>query len=539
MAFAQIKADNSKHKEQIVLPSFLSLQDFCDICFDRKSVLISPETWQEVEQSYQCMETCIADKRIVYGITTGFGPLANRIVSANDIEDLQRNLIYHLATGLGAPLSWEAARALMLDRLVSITRGWSGASVKLIELIIACLNKGLAPYIPEKGTVGASGDLTPCAHMALALMGEGYFITPDGTQLPARQTLENFELEPFSLDGRDGLTLVNGTSCMSGIAALNHSHALKALEWSLKLSVCHAELMRGHGEAWHPAFAEVRPHLGQSKITRKLNDLLSSSSLINSKRLADHFVEDLVSNDQHIAELDLPPQDPYTIRCVPQILGAIDDMLAFHERVVETEINASTDNPIFEQDRPFALHGGNFYGQHIAFASDSLKIAMIKLAALAERQIARITDEKLNKGLPAFLQPNGTGLHSGFMGAQVTATALLAELRTQAVPASIQSIPTNGNNQDVVSMGTIAARATRDVLEDVFRILAIQALVVAQGIDLLLSNKLEKSTSYKLTDFSETALFVREFVRSESAFVEHDRPLSDDIERVTECIMAK
>lgn len=537
--------DNNENVSKVSLGIFFSLEEFCQVCSGERWIELAPDVWHNVKQSHQRMQTCINENRIVYGITTGFGPLANRIIDNKHIQDLQKNLIYHLASGVGELMSWEAGRAVMLDRLVSITRGWSGASVELVNLLVDCLNLGIAPAIPEKGTVGASGDLTPSAHMALALMGEGAFLTQDGHQHPSGQLLELLDLKPFSLSDRDGLALVNGTSAMTGIAALTQRYAQRAIDWSVKLSVCHAELLDGFSEAWHPAFAEARPHLGQSAITAKLNTLILSSSLIQTQRLSQQFLGHYNNNsDQEyknetttcdeIYEAPLPPQDPYTIRCAPQVLGAIQDMLDFHERLVETEMNSTTDNPLFETQAPYALHGGNFYGQHVAFASDSLKMALIKLAVFSERQIARLTDEKMNKGLPAFLQPNSTGLHSGFMGAQVTASALVAELRTQAVPASIQSIPTNGNNQDVVSMGTIAARSTHSILQDVFRVLAIQALAVSQAIDLLIKGAAPNRRQYQLDEFSTTAQDLHMWVRTFADFLDNDRPLSKDIESLAQ-----
>ena len=254
-----------------------------------------------------------------------------------------------------------------------------------------------------------------------------------------------------------------------------------------------------------------------------MNQILRGAFSSDSQRLdASRIASKMVSDGDAIIQQQRSSQDAYTIRCAPQVLGAVWDMLDIHNKIVETELNAASDNPIFASDDPFALHGGNFYGQHVAFASDALFNAVAKIAILSERQIARITDEKLNEGLPAFLQPNSPGLQSGFMGAQVTASALLAEIRTLAIPASIQSISTNGANQDVVSMGTIAARKVSRALDDVFRILAIQLLCVAQAVDI----RSEDGGG----QFSPTTNTVLEFARQHSKRLEDDRPLSDDIE---------
>jgi tyrosine ammonia-lyase len=404
-----------------------------------------------------------------------------------------------------------------MSRLLSICAGHSGASPALVALMIRSLDLGLAPWVPEKGTVGASGDLTPSAHMALALMGEGAFIGPDGARLPAAGVLADAATEPYTLDRRDGLALVNGTSCMTGIAALTGVDAQTALDTALRLSVAHAEALGGRTEAWHPAFGAVRPHPGQIAVLESLGATAANAPRLDRHRAAERR---LAAGDGH-RRLAATPQDPYTIRCVPQVLGAVADVIAFHRGIVEIELNAATDNPIFLDDEPSALHGGNFYGQHVAFASDALSTALVKMAVLAERQVARITDETMNKGLPAFLQGDRTGLQSGFMGAQVTASALVAEMRAAAHPASIQSIPTNGNNQDIVSMGTIAARKAAAIVPDLFRIQSIQALVLAQAVDLI-----------GPSEFSPATRAIHAAVREQSERLTVDRPLSDDIEQL-------
>ena len=496
----------------------VSLAAFADVVRGKQKIRVLPEAFARLAVSSARLQQCIDGRRVVYGVTTGFGPLADREVPPESIEALQRNLIYHLATGVGAPLRWEESRALLFARLMSILQGWSGASAPVVTLMVDVLNGDLAPYVPEKGTVGASGDLTPSAHMALALMGEGAFVSKTGAKEPAQAVLQAKGLEPYRLTLRDGLAMVNGVSAMAGIAAVNADGASRALQWSLALTVGHAEAMNGRSEAWHPAFGEARPHPGQVKAHQKLALFSSGSQRLDASRIASKTVSD----GDAIIQQARSSQDAYSIRCAPQVLGAVWDMLDVHDRIVETEINAASDNPIFSADEPFAIHGGNFYGQHVAFASDALFNAVAKIAILSERQIARITDETLNEGLPAFLQPIKPGLQSGFMGAQVTASALLAEIRTLAIPASIQSISTNGANQDVVSMGTIAARKVRNALDDVFRILAIQLLCVAQAVDIRSEDGGGR--------FCETTSAITAFARKYSARLEQDRPLSDDIE---------
>jgi tyrosine ammonia-lyase len=351
-------------------------------------------------------------------------------------------------------------------------------------------------------------------------MGEGHFITAGGQTIPAQPALAQHGIAPYRFGHRDALALVNGTSCMTALAALNAADAERALAWSVALSAAHGELLHGRTEAWDLRLANLRGHPGQQRVTRRLLALVADSAGFEKGMTADVRLPDAVAG----MELPTTPQDPYTIRCVPQVLGAVCDVLAEHRRVVEIELAAVTDNPVLVDESPYALHGGNFFGQHVGFASDSLAAAVIQQAVLAERQIARVVDIRQNGGLfPAFLQPDRIGLQSGFMGAQVTASALVAELRTQALPASIQSIPTNGNNQDIVSMGTISARKTRGVILDVFRVLAIQCLCVAQAADL--SMRRGHPVNGNLAK-------IRSFARSLSDFLASDRPLSFDIDRI-------
>jgi tyrosine ammonia-lyase len=504
----------------IVVDRDLSLVGFDALCRGEAALAIAPEAAPRLAAARARLDACIARNAVVYGVTTGFGPLANREISAAHVVELQRNLIYHLATGVGDAYAWAEARAVLLARLLSTLQGWSGASDGMVALMVAVINSDLAPYIPEKGTVGASGDLTPCAHMALALMGEGEFLTRAGQRLPATLALAHLGFAPLPLTARDGLALVNGTSAMTGVAALTAARAARAIAWAVALTGLHAEVMRGHMEAWRPAFGEARPHPGQREAIQRLNARVAGSRWTEDTLAATHAADASGAIITHA----LPPQDPYSIRCAPQILGAVLDVLAFHDQIVAQELNSATDNPIFAEEEPHALHGGNFYGQHVAFASDALAPALVKLAVLAERQIARVTDEKLSLGLPAFLQPRRTGLQSGFMGAQVTASALLAELRTHLIPASVQSISTNGANQDVVSMGTIAARKTRSLFADLNRILAIQALALAQAAELR-AIELGEGLSP-----AGAALVMQ--VRAVSGPVIDDRPLSPDIERM-------
>ena len=374
--------------------------------------------------------------------------------------------------------------------------------------------------IPSKGTVGASGDLTPLAHMVLCFQGRGDFLASDGQRISGMAALQTLTLPVLDLSHRDGLALVNGTSAMTGVAVLNAVAIERSLQWAVALTAGLAETQSGRLEAWHPAFGSLRPHTGQISAAAALCSRVHGSGRVIDTHLAARRLTGLDPTTEQIAG-----QDAYTLRCAPQVIGAVWDTALWHAKTVATELQSATDNPIFPEtadEEVLVLHGGNFMGQHIGLASDALANAIVVLAGLAERQIARLTDESLNRGLPAFLHRGPSGLNSGLMGAQVTATALLAEMRSIGA-VSTQSISTNGANQDVVSMGTIAARHVSDKLKMLTQIQAVLAMAVAQAIDIL-----------NLTDperlFSPCSLALCAQVRSISPEIMQDRPLGEEIE---------
>ncbi len=475
----------------------LSLSEFYEVCAGDRTVELSPAARPALDASRRLLERVIRERRRVYGVTTGFGPLAGQFLDPCETESLQENLLYHLASGVGPLLSRTHTRGLMLARAASMVQGRSGVRPASLELLLTALNDGYTPEVPAIGTVGASGDLTPLAHMTLGLIAD----------------------RGLRLEGKEGLAFVNGTSAMTGIAALNGELARRAALVALRLSVLYAELMEGRLEAWQPAFGAARPHRGQKEAHRLLAKFAEGSGRLQPSTKMPPVLPERMSGNP-------APQDPYTIRCVPQIYGAILDVVRFHNDTVETELNSVTDNPLFfAADDPaddMVLHGGNFYGQHVAFASDALAAAVVKIAIHSERKVARLVDPAMNGGrFPAMLQPNRLGLQSGFMGAQVTSSALLAEMRTQAIPASIQSVPTNGNNQDVNPMGTIAARRTATLVDRLYEVLAIEALALAQAFDLAGGQ-----------EFGASSRSLVEWIRAESAHVDNDRPLAPDITRL-------
>ncbi|MEM9878222.1 MAG: aromatic amino acid ammonia-lyase, partial [Pseudomonadota bacterium] len=490
----------------------------------RSTVHLTDAAHLAMAQSEAFLNDLIAQGRCIYGVTTGYGPLANNHIDPRCSDTLQRNLVYHLASGVGAPLPWLQARSIVFARLSALSQGHSAVSRQVTDILAASLNAGLAPVIPEKGTVGASGDLTPLAHVALALMGEGGWLDAGGP-VENSAAFKRIGFTPLCLGPKEGLALVNGTSAMTGIAALNGVLARQAIVLTSVLSLMNAEMFSGHRAAWHPNVGAVRGQPGQQRMHQLLWSLSESSNMLQPFAP----LPGQIGGEGAVRHGQIIPQDPYSIRCVTQLIGASLDVLETHDAIIARELAAVTDNPLVFAEQEVLLHAGNFFGQHTAFASDALANAVIMLGVLLERQIARITDVKQSEGLPAFLQGNQTGLNSGFMGAQVTASALVAEIRTQAIPASVQSIPTNANNQDVVTMGTIAARKTSAILADAYRIIAIQALCMAQAYDLRINE-------CDCEDFSQTTRALHAYIRQHAAFLDVDRPLSSEIEGLAQAM---
>ncbi|MEM9428751.1 MAG: aromatic amino acid ammonia-lyase [Pseudomonadota bacterium] len=486
----------------------LNIEDAAIVAEGQRVIAISASVHASIAAAHERMLKCINDGRHIYGVTTGFGPLADRSIAAKDLARLQANLVHHLASGVEPMFDWATARSILVARLVSISKGVSGASPEAVDALLSVLSSGLAPLVPSRGTVGASGDLTPLAHVALSLQGKAGFLTESGKPLPAEEAFSWMGRAPITLVARDGLALVNGTSAMTGVAVLNADRAARIAAWAIALTAALGEVLAVRTEAWDVAFAEVRPHPGQLRVTRALNDAVRTGRRADTRRLAVDGMSGRVRS----------PQDAYTLRCAPQVIGAALDALDWHRLVVTRELNSASDNPIFPEALVPALHGGNFMGSHIALASDTCSAAVLSLASLGERQIARVTDERLNEGLPAFLSGGPPGLTSGLMGAQVTATALLAEMRTRAVPASSQSISTNGANQDVVSMGTTAARQTAQHLSDFALILAILSLAVSQAMHITGEE-----------EYSDQAKSIAEAVRRHAPPLQEDRPLAAEI----------
>ena len=401
----------------------------------------------------------------VYGVNTGFGFLADVRISAAQVRELQRNLIRSHAGGVGEPLPDAVVRGMLLLRAEVLACGHSGVRGEIAELLLEMLNRGVHPIVPRKGSVGASGDLAPLAHLALVVMGEGEARLADGRRLPGADALRAVGLQPIELEAKEGISLVNGTQCMTSIGALALLDAESASRLADVIGALSLEALKGTPRAFDPRIHAARPHAGQARSARNLCRLLAGSAIVESHHGCGKV------------------QDPYSLRCMPQVHGASRDALAYARDVLEIEARSATDNPLVFADEDELVSGGNFHGQPVALALDFAGIAAAELANISERRIEQLVNPHLSSGLPPFLAPD-SGLHSGFMIAQVTAAALVSENKILAHPASVDSIPSSAGREDHVSMGVHAADKLRTIVDNVRYVLAIELLCAAQGVDL-------------------------------------------------------
>jgi tyrosine ammonia-lyase len=454
-----------KNVNKMTKPQTLDVSVIEQIALGRRGFEMGSDMLDRAAAASMALDKIIDAGKPIYGITSGFGPLVGE-PPASESDAHQRSLLHHLATGVGPFFSPVQTRAAMVARLQTLLQGYSGVSLRVIDLLKRMLDEGITPLVPQIGTVGASGDLTPLAHVALAMVGEGEVLL--GRQrMAADAALTERRLAPLKLERRDALALVNGCSFSTAIAALNGAKAKRLLRWSVLTGAAYMQVLRAFEEPLSPLLSAVRPHLGQITIRDELSRLMRDNKLTR-KESSDHE----------------PPHQAYTLRCQPQLFGAILDTFEHHDAHVETELNSVSDNPILDVLAPAAIHGGNFFGQHVAFASDYMRIAIVQLGAWHERVVARLVDPALHQreDLPAQLR--GEATQSGLMGAQVTATAILAELKSKVLAASVQGCSTNANNQDIVPMATLSARMNSDCLELLAALQAVSAIAVAQAIDL-------------------------------------------------------
>ena len=484
----------------------LTSDDFYDVVIAGRQARLSPSARDRMITSYRVIQRVLARNEPVYGVNTGVGKLADQLICADDIAQLQVNLVRSHAAGVGDPLTREETRGMLLLRANVLARGHSGARPALAEHLLILLNRDILPIIPARGSVGASGDLAPLAHLALILIGEGHAMVGT-TRVSGDKALAQAGLKPLRLEAKEGLSLLNGTQAMLSLGLLCLKQCDLLVDTADVAGALSLEALKGTPVAFDPRLHRLRPYPGQATVAANLRSMVAGSEI-------------------RVSHLYCPKvQDAYSLRCMPQVHGAVRDALAYVRGTLLVEMNSVTDNPIVFPARGDVVSGGNFHGQPLALALDHLAIAMTELASICERRIERLTNPEYGE-LPPFLSPH-PGLNSGFMLAQVTAAALASENKVLAHPASVDSIPTSGNQEDHVSMGMGAALKLKQVLMNVERILAIELLCGAQGVDL--HRPLHPGIRNR-----EVVTLLRKIV----PFLEQDRALTLDIEQIRRLVSA-
>jgi histidine ammonia-lyase len=485
----------------------LTLEEVWAVAVDGAKAELAEEGRQKLQAARELVErvTESGGGEHTYGINTGFGRFVSKTIPAELAQELQLRLLRSHACGVGEPYPPEIVRAAMLLRANTLAKGYSGARVETVDLLLACLNRGVTPVVPRRGSVGASGDLAPLAHLALPLVGEGAAAL-DGEELAGAEALARAGLEPVELQAKEGLSLINGTQFMAAAGALalvRGRRLAQAADIACALSL---EALQGSRASFLPEIHDLRPLAGQRASAANIRRLLEGSAILEAHRWCDKV------------------QDAYSLRCAPQVHGASRDLLAYAEATVSVELNAATDNPLVFVELDELVSNGNFHGQPLAFALDATAMALAELASISERRVERLTNPSLSDGLPAFLTHDG-GLNSGFMIPQYVAAALVSENKVLCHPAGVDSIPTSAGQEDHVSMGNAAGLKARVVLDNAERTLAIELLAGAQAVEFLAPLRPGRG-----------AAAAHDFVRTLSERLTEDRSLSADIERVAEAI---
>ncbi|MCD4818491.1 MAG: histidine ammonia-lyase [Candidatus Cloacimonetes bacterium] len=482
----------------------LTLDQLEKIVFENEQIELNPDSIIKINKCRDYVEKIVREKRSVYGITTGFGKFANIRISQEDIEELQKNLILSHSVGVGQILSIPEIRATMLLRINVLVKGHSGIRLSTLQTLIDMLNKGVHPCIPEKGSVGASGDLAPLSHLALVLLGEGKAIYKNEI-LSGKEALQKAGIKPVVLKAKEGLALNNGTQVMTAMGALNLLRAENLCQVADIIAAMTIDALKGTFSAFDELVHKLRPHHGQMISARNLSSLMQNSELNKSHTYCSNI------------------QDAYSLRCTPQVNGAVRDALEYVRKTIEIEMNSATDNPLIFPDEDKVISGGNFHGEPIAFAVDTLGFTVSEIANISDRRTEQMVNPALNRDLKPFLAPR-PGIDSGFMMAQVTSAALVSENKILAHPASVDSVPTSANQEDHVSMGTIGAMKARTIVDNVSYVLGIELLVACQALD---TRKLKSSDAIEA---------VKSEVRKQVKFLEKDRIMSDDIEKMKKLV---
>jgi MIO-dependent L-tyrosine 2,3-aminomutase len=499
----------------------LDIESVRRVAEDRTPVTLDQSTLDRAAVSRKQFEDTVKEGIPVYGVTTGYGEMIYMLVGTSKEVELQTNLVRSHSAGVGPVFNEIEARAMVAARLNALSKGYSAVRPELLERLALYLNLGITPAIPEIGSLGASGDLGPLAHIATSLIGEGYVLDADGKRTPTGPVLERHGIEPLQLRFKEGLALINGTSAMTGLGCLVLGRAINQIRQAEIVTALVVETLHGSKSPFQAEGHDIaRPHKGQIDNAANMRALLEGTRLAVEHADLRQQAADQASGGDDVSRTDVWIQKAYTLRAIPQVVGAVRDSVYYATSTVETELNSSNDNPLFFEGKE-VFHGANFHGQPVAFVMDFTVIALTQLGVFSERRTNRLLNRYLS-GLPEFLVASGEpGLNSGFAGAQYPATALVAENRTIG-PASTQSVPSNGDNQDVVSMGLIAARNARRVLWNNNYILAVEYLAAAQAVDV----------SGRYDGLSPAGKATYDTVRSLVAKLEHDRFMADDIEAI-------
>ena len=456
----------------------LEINDFYNIIIKGKSISVDESVMEKVIESFNFLKS-FSEKKVIYGVNTGFGPMAQYKIKDSERIQLQYNLIRSHASGTGNLIDPLYVKASMLARLNTLSLGYSGVHKSVIELMEQLINKNITPLIYEHGGVGASGDLVQLAHLALVLIGEGEVIHNNERKL-TKTVFESENLQPITVALREGLALMNGTSVMTGVGIVNTMKTRKLLKWITTCSSAINEIVQAYDDHLSYELNLSKKHIGQRAIAKEMREHLKTSKLT---RRREHHLYD--NNTDDITVFEDKVQEYYSIRCVPQILGPVLDTLNHTEKILIEEVNSANDNPIVDVERKHVYHGGNFHGDYVALEMDKLKIVVTKMTMLAERQLNYLLNPNLNNILPAFVNLGKLGLNFGMQGVQFTATSTTAENQTLSNPMCVHSIPNNNDNQDVVSMGTNAALMTKKVIENGYEVVAIELITIIQAIEYL------------------------------------------------------
>lgn len=506
----------------VVYDDVLTLQEIENLVFNGAKLEISKNAQDRVTKSYNFLKEFSSDK-IIYGINTGFGPMAQYRVSDDHLSQLQYNIIRSHACGAGEALSDECVKAAMIARVGSLIQGYSGIHLSAVMLVVEFINRGIYPFVPKHGSVGASGDLVQLAHIALCLIGEGK-VHYKGEWVETSKVMAIEGLKPMGVYIREGLCITNGTSVMTGIGLINLIYAKRLLGWSVKSSAMINEVVSSYSDFMTEELNGAKHHIGQSTIAAAMRKETEGSKLLRDRK-----IELYSGGHQNTKTFETKIQPFYSLRCVPQILGPIYETINSAEKVLVDELNSACDNPIVDYRTENVYHGGNFHGDYVSLEMDKVKIAMTRVAMLTERQLNYLFHDKINEILPPFVNLGVLGLNYGLQASQFTATSTTAECQTLSMPNYVHSIPNNNDNQDIVSMGTNSALLTKMVIDNCYQVMAIDMMALVQAVDCL------KNESYLSPKSRVTYDEVREIV---PLFIE-DTPKYEEIEKLVNYLINK